>query len=126
MHTICPNRLRTDQGPVFTNYRWRNVANQNGIQLCLSGANAPSSLRIGARLNAPLRRIFENVAHSNPTLSKPYLIKVAVKAMNETMCENGLVPSKLVFGIIPRFPILNTELPNQREKWQSFLKHMLK
>ena len=35
--------------------------------------------------------------------------------MNDTVGENGLVPSRLVLGIIPRFPILNSELPDQKE-----------
>lgn len=31
------------------------------------------------------------------------------------MGDNILVPSTLVFGIVSRFPVLNTNLPNQRE-----------
>ena len=38
--------------------------------------------------------------------------------MNDTMGENGLVPSRIVFGIIPRFPILNTELPTQKQRME--------
>lgn len=36
--------------------------------------------------------------------------------MNHTMGENGLVPSRLVFEIIPGFRILNTDLPNKHER----------
>lgn len=32
------------------------------------------------------------------------------------MCEDGFVPSKLVFEILPRFPILSTDLPNQEDR----------
>lgn len=39
------------------------------------------------------------------------MIKIALKAMNGTQQENGLVPSRLVFGIIRRFPILSSNLP---------------
>lgn len=36
--------------------------------------------------------------------------------MNDTMGPEFLVPSLLVFGILPRFPSLNTELPNQTDR----------
>ena len=36
--------------------------------------------------------------------------------MNDTIGENGLVPALLVFSIIPRFPIINTNLPSQKER----------
>lgn len=42
-------------------------------------------------------------------------MKIAVKAMNDTMGEHGLVPSRLVPGVLPRFPILNSALPEQRK-----------
>lgn len=44
------------------------------------------------------------------------MLHVAIKAVNETMVENGLVPARLVFGIIPRFSILSTGLPRQKER----------
>jgi hypothetical protein len=43
-------------------------------------------------------------------------LKLATKGINDTNGENGLVPSLLTFGVIPRFPILNTDLPVQRER----------
>lgn len=44
------------------------------------------------------------------------LLKISTKAMNDTIDHNGLVPSLLVFGVIPRFPILCSEFPTQRER----------
>jgi hypothetical protein len=41
---------------------------------------------------------------------------VLQKVLNNTMGENGLVPSLLVFGIIPRFLILSTDLPERKER----------
>lgn len=38
--------------------------------------------------------------------------------MNDTIPENGLVPSRLVFGTIPRFPIISTDLRNQKERME--------
>ena len=63
-----------------------------------------------------MRRIFNKISHDYPKVPKRFVLKIAVKAMNDTMSENALVPSRLVFGILPRFPILNTKLPKQRER----------
>lgn len=39
--------------------------------------------------------------------------------MNETMKENGLVPSRLAFGIIPSFPILSTDFSNRKKRMEA-------
>lgn len=44
-------------------------------------------------------------------VEKKLLQKIAAKAMNDTIGENGLVPSRLVFGVTPRLPIISMELP---------------
>ncbi len=116
MYTGYPNRMRTDQGSIFTSERWKQLTDIAGVQLRLSGVRAHNSLGIGERLHSPLRRIFEKVKHNYPAADPKYLLSIAVKAMNDTIGENGLVPSRLVFGIIPRFPILNSDLPNQKER----------
>lgn len=43
-------------------------------------------------------------------------LRLATKALNDAMGENGLVPSLLVFGLIPRFPIIATDMPTQSER----------
>lgn len=45
--------------------------------------------------------------------------------MNETKEENGLVPYKLVFLIVPRFPIQNTILHSQTERMQTIKRAQL-
>lgn len=37
--------------------------------------------------------------------------------MNETIRENGLFPTHLVFGVIPRFPVI-TDIAAQRERME--------
>lgn len=36
--------------------------------------------------------------------------------MNDTIGENELVPALFVFGVIPRFPIVSTQIPIQMER----------
>jgi hypothetical protein len=67
-------------------------------------------------MHGPLRRIYRKVSFDFPAAPPEMILKCATKALNDTMGENGLVPSLLIFGIIPRFPILATDLPEQRER----------
>jgi hypothetical protein len=56
------------------------------------------------------------VSYDFPTAPPDMVLKCATKALNDTTGENGLVPSLLVFGIVPRFPILSSNLPEQQER----------
>ena len=88
----------------------------NGITLRLSGVKYHNSLGIGEKLHGPLRCIFRKIKHDFPNIKNRFILRVAVKAMNDTINENGLVPSRLVFGIIPRLAIINTDLPTQKDR----------
>ena len=39
--------------------------------------------------------------------------------MNETAGPNGLCPTLLVFGVVPRMPLSTIDLPNQRERMRA-------
>lgn len=114
-YTEYPNRLRIDQGSVFSSNRWKHLTDLNRVQLIVSGVEVHSLLRIGEQYHEPLRKIYRKIKFIHPTVPSAYLLKIAVKAVNGTMEENGLVPSRLFFGVLFRFPILNLTLPEQRE-----------
>lgn len=88
----------------------------SGVQLRLSGVKAHSSLGIGELLHDPFHRIYRKIRHCHANVPPRMVLKVAIKAMNDTIGENGIVPSRLVFGILPIFPIISTKLPTQRER----------
>lgn len=50
-----------------------------------------------------------------PFIHPQYLVHVAIKAMNNTMEEDELIPAQLAFGIMRAF-ILSTDLPGQKER----------
>ena len=106
-YTGYPIRLRVDQGSSFTSHRWRQLTDHAGIQLRITGVKAHSSIGIGERLHELLRRIYGNVRADYPQAHNKPLLNIAVKAMNDTIGEKGLVPSFLTFEITPRFPIIS-------------------
>ena len=96
--------------------------NNVGIELRLSGVEAHNSLGIGERYHEPLRRIYLKVKHDHPNLAPQTILRLSLKAINDTIGEQGLVPSSLVFVTVPRFPIMNTELPKQEERMEALKK----
>ena len=46
-------------------------------------------------------------------------MRLAIKAVNDTMGPEGQVPSLLVFGTLPRFPVVDTSFPNQIERMKA-------
>lgn len=91
----------------------KKLTNLSGIQLRRSGINENSSLGFGKVYHQPLHRIYIKGSFTLSTVRSQYVVNVALKATNNNMVENVLVPSRLVFGTIPRFSILNTSLPIQ-------------
>jgi hypothetical protein len=114
LYTGYPNRSRIDAGSIFASPRWKELSNMAGITLRMSGVEAHNSLGIGKRMHGPLRRIYNKIRMDYPHIPAGTLLKIGVNAMNDAIGENGLVSLLLVFGVIPRYPALNTELPNQK------------
>lgn len=47
------------------------------------------------------------------------MLQLAVKAYNDTASPDGLAPTLLFFGIVPRISIHSIELPRQRERMKA-------
>lgn len=90
----------------------------NGLQLLTSGVNAHSSSGIGERLQEPLREVCKKIRYDHSTEMAQYFLTVAVGSINDSIRENSLGPSRLVFAINPRFSINSTELPKQNGRME--------
>jgi hypothetical protein len=111
-----PRKLRTAVGSVFTLSRWLHCTNMAGIQVQVSGVESHNSLGLEEKMYDPLCRIFKNAKFYFPTAQPKMIPLWATKVLNDAMGENGLVPALLVFGIIPRFPILSNDVSEQEER----------
>lgn len=67
----------------------------SGEQPRLRRVRAHSSLGIGERYHEPLKRIYRKIKFDHPTIHPPLILRVAIKAMNDTIRENGFVPSRI-------------------------------
>lgn len=79
-----------------------------------AGIRVNRSLGINGKQPDPLRIIFKKILHDYTSGSPEIILKLAIKCMNINMGKYELVPSCLVSGILPRFPILISNLSYQK------------
>lgn len=69
---------------------------------------------LGERYHAPSRSIFSKFRNAEPTILPEMALTIAQKSLNDTMEPNGLVPTLLVYGILPCFPVADADFPDQQ------------
>jgi hypothetical protein len=75
---------------------------QISIELRATGTESHNSLRQGETYHSILRHVYNKVSLTHPDLPSELMLALAVKAMNDTAGPHGLVPSLLLFGVLPR------------------------
>jgi hypothetical protein len=110
-----PNVIKADKGSVVTSALWRDIVSISGVKLELSMIESQNSLTVGERYHDPLHRIYRRVRHEFSTITEHLALSLANKAINHTVGPEGLVPTLLVFGIIPRLSA-DEFLPNQHNR----------
>lgn len=114
-----PDLFKVDQDSVFTSREWRKLSEDAGIGLKVSGVESHNALGVGERYHAPLRRLYLKIRRDVPNMDRDLALKIANKAMNDTMGPEGLVPTLLVYGALPRFSPSSTDLPGHVEKMEA-------
>ena len=111
-----PETMLVDQGTVFLSNEWEGACHSSQIELRTTGVRSHNSLGTGETYHAMLRRIFKKAKMHHPELTKELTLSLSVKAMNDTAGPDGLIPTLLVFGALPRVPGLSSESPTQKER----------
>jgi hypothetical protein len=70
----------------------------------ITGVESHSSLGVGERYHAPLRRIYRKLREKNPGVEREVILQCAVFGMNSTLRPDGLVLILLVYGQLPCVP----------------------
>lgn len=119
MYAGFPSKIRADQGSIFTSNYWRKCTEDVGIELQLSGVASHNSIGVGERYHGPLRRVFRSIRDAHPSIDPELALRYAVKGINDTSGPEGLVPSLLVYGMLPRFPTPSSSLPDQEHRMRA-------
>lgn len=116
-----PQVVHVDQAPQLASPIWRALTRSAGTDLAQSGVESHNTLAAGERHHAFLRTIYRKVRADHLSLPQAAALSTAVPAMNQTTSPRGLVPTLLVFGIVPRMPVAPMSLPAQRERMQAIV-----
>lgn len=118
-----PNKPKVDQGSVFTSKKWEERASSHEIEIQLSEIEiklsdiaSHDSIGVGERYHGPLRKIFNAIQNENQREDPEIILPYAIKGINDTMGENGIVPITFVYGWAPSFPFLSSRLSKQRDR----------
>lgn len=107
--------MRTDQAPQFKAVAWRALTASGGTTLGLSGVESHNALGVGERYHSFLRTIYRKVRLAHPGVTQKVWLSMALAAMNQTAGQRGLIPTLLVFGIIPRMLVSTLPLPAHKD-----------
>lgn len=108
--------MHADQASQFKSPAWKALADSANTTLVLSGIASHNALCVGERYHSFLRLIYRKIRMAHPGLSQEVALSMATAAMNQTTGPRGLVPTLLVFGVIPRMPVTPLPLPARRDR----------
>jgi hypothetical protein len=77
------------------------------------------SLVSGELFHSPLRRIYKYLSLEFPTIPEHVLLALSGKAMNDICGSERLLPSFLVFVVLPRLPVITSAIPHQWERMKA-------
>lgn len=114
-----PHKVRSDQESAIASDEFRQIATSHGVKLEFSGVASHNSMGQIESSHGPLRRVFRVLTEKYPNLSDNLRLRLSVKSLNDTAGPKGLVPSLLVFGVIPSLGNTDADLPNQEERFRA-------
>jgi hypothetical protein len=101
----APDSIRTEYGSQFVAAEFQTLAAEMNISCSPVPVESAHSMGIGERYHGPVRRIFERLRIAHPSVDKDLVLDIAVKACNDTIGVDGLVPTLLLYGVYPRVPL---------------------
>lgn len=104
VYTGFPDAIILDIETSFVSKEFRENAKYICIHLQFSRIEAHLSIVKGEIYHYPLRGILDVVKKEYKHLPNRIILWMSIKSINDNMGPNGLVPSLLVYIVIPTFP----------------------
>lgn len=119
-----PDVVTIDAGTNFASAEFKAEARLMGMTCHQIPIEAHWSIGKLERYHRPLRRAYEIMKAECEDASPEALLQGAVKAVNDTAGPNGLVPTLLVFGAMPRIGMNASPTPSQVQRADAVNKAM--
>ncbi len=100
MYTNLPNNITIAEGSQFRKL-FAKLAAIQGVEIGKIGVQSHHSLGIVERYQKLLRDTYRKLKLDHSAMQRQLLLALVVKAVNDTLCPEGIVSSALVFGEFP-------------------------
>lgn len=104
-----PDVIAHDAGKNFMGRAFQANADMMHIKTKSIPVEAAHSMSIVERYHKPIRRAFNVIKKEAADLDKEDALQMAVKAINDSTGPDGIVPTLLVFGALPRLGLPNDQ-----------------
>jgi hypothetical protein len=106
-----PQEISTDSGTAFCSEEFHNLFEYHDIIIRCTPIEQHNALGQGEQFHSSLRRTFNKVSLEYPNVPREVLLQLVVYALNTSANSHGLVPCLLVFGTLPRLPVVSETDP---------------
>lgn len=112
-YVVFPDTVARDQGPQFTSIEWRKMRQKAGVLEQAYGVENHNKIGLGERYYSylDLRKVYENIAAKEPFMESGIVFELAIKAIDDKVGPNSLLPTLLLFGIVQRVPLTTKDIP---------------
>lgn len=107
-----PSTIRLDHETDFDSEEFRTTETETGIVLQFSGIESNNSLGVGEKYHGHLRRVYNKIKDEHDMIDNDTALRLALKECNDTLGADSLVPTLLVFGVLPALRPQHHEYPN--------------
>lgn len=108
-----PNVIRLEQEASFAPKTFARLARLHGIEPQFTDVESHNSIHPEELYHSPLRRLFKIIRRNHPEIHPYIALRYALNGNNDTVGPDELVPSLLVFGALPSYPISNKDFFGQ-------------
>jgi len=106
-----PDQIIADAGKQFTSKEFAQLANTMGTKVKIVPVEAHNSVGIVEHYHGPIRRAYLIITAEINGINKDTALQMAFKAINDSAGPDGIVPTLLVYGALPRITEYNALLP---------------
>jgi hypothetical protein len=102
MYLGPPDQLVADAGKQFTSKEFAQHVNSMGIKVKIVPVEAYNLIGIVERYHSPVRRAYSIISTEIQDIGNDMALQITFKAVNDIAGPDGLVPTLLVYGALPR------------------------
>jgi hypothetical protein len=119
-----PDQIVVDAGKQFTSKEFSQYINTLGTKIKIMPVEAHNSVGIVERYHGPIRRAYLIITTEIPSLKKDIALQMAFKAINDSAGPDGLIPTLLVYGALPRMTEYDLPSPSITQRSTALKKAM--